>query len=381
MSLKVSHIISGLGDGGAEGVMTSLCLATQDRGYKHTVFSLTGDGRHAVRLEKAGIRVVCLGMNSPATGIRGFLRLIRMLVSSKPDVVQTWMYHADLIGGIAARLAGIRALVWGLRNSAPIGAEMKRSTRAVVRCCGVISRFVPRMIVVCARNAVDPHIQFGYPKEKIVIIQNGYDFTQFSQTNSRNKEWRDAVGIERDIPLIGLVARYSPQKDHMNLLRALRLLHASGEDFHCALIGSGMDGKNTELASSIDALGLSKRVSLLGARSDIPNAMSALELHVLSSRIEGFPNVLAEAMASGTPCVSTDVGDAEWIIAGNGWLVPKEDADALAYAIGDALTELRESPERWQKRQSDCRRYVRSKYGLKTMVDAYLATWQSAAAI
>ena len=100
----------------------------------------------------------------------------------------------------------------------------------------------------------------------------------------------------------------------------------------------------------------------MGMRADIADVMRALDVHILSSRIEGFPNVLAEAMACGTPCVSTDVGDAEYIVGDHGWLVPKGDPIALADAISEALSELQDSPERWQQRRRDCENHIRENW-------------------
>jgi glycosyltransferase involved in cell wall biosynthesis len=181
------------------------------------------------------------------------------------------------------------------------------------------------------------------------------------------------------VPLLGFVARFTPQKDHLNLLQALQILVAKGKTFQCVLIGNGMDNSNAELERSLEHLGLSEHVVLMGPRADLPDAMRALDLHVLSSQVEGFPNVLAEAMASGTPCVSTDVGDAEYIVADLGWIVPRKDPVALADALGKALTEYRDSPEYWQRRRTDCEKHIRENLGMQRMVDSYAEVWRSVA--
>jgi len=152
----------------------------------------------------------------------------------------------------------------------------------------------------------------------------------------------------------------------------------SGTVFHCILVGAGCDDANPELVAEIEALGLGNKVTLLGERSDVPAIMRALDLKVLSSRIEGFPNVLAEAMASGTPCVSTNVGDAELILGELGWLVDKEDPVALSGAIGDALDEQRELPTEWRRRQQQCREHILDNFSLDRMADTYFDLWQNA---
>jgi len=377
--LNVAHIITGLGQGGAEGVMVRLCLESQSTGWEHTVISLTDRGEFAETLEKAGVTVIALNMTSAVSVLPAIRKLRSTLRLLQPDVVQTWMYHSDFVGGIAARLAGLRSLVWGVRSTVPEVPVIKRSTRIVIRCCALTSRFVPAKIVVCAQNAVEAHARIGYRRDKMVVIQNGVDEKRFNQMDSIRAEWRESNGLNVGVPLLGLVARFTPQKDHLNLLKALEILVAKGQAFQCLLIGNGMDDSNVELKRWIDNLGLSKHVVLMGPRADLPDVMRALDLHVLSSQVEGFPNVLAEAMACGAPCVSTNVGDAEHIVADHGWVVPKKDAGALADALGKALAEYRDSPEYWQRRRTDCAKHIRENYGLPRMVDAYAEVWRAAA--
>jgi len=376
--LKVVHIISGLGVGGAEGVLVRLCLATQAHNLHHTVISLTERGANAEVLQNAGFDVICLRMRSATSVIAGVGRLIRLLRSIKPDVVQTWLYHADLIGGISARLAGVRCVIWGVRSTAPLEPVIKRSTRTVVRLCALVSCCVPKKIVICAENSIEAHASIGYKKEKMVAIQNGVDTRRFCRDDAVRFAWRSREGLHSNSPLLGLIARFSPQKDHRNMLAALQLLASGGVAFQCVFIGAGAENSNETLTSQINAHGLTEYVTLMGERSDIPDATRALDLLVLSSRIEGFPNVLGEAMASGTPCVSTNVGDAEYIVGECGWLVPKCDPAALADAISAALTEFRQSPERWQQRRDNCVRHIRQKFGMQQMVEKYVDVWRAA---
>lgn len=356
--------------------MTRLCKGTRQSEIRHAVVSLTGRGAHAKTLEDSGIDVICMGIDSVAAGAAAVIRLARLLRSLQPDVVQTWMYHADLIGGIAARMAGVRAVVWGLRSTAPDHRAVKGTTWLVIRACAALSSVLPAKIIVCAGNSVAPHVSIGYRREKMVVIHNGFDFAQFKSTGSSGEGWREANGIDGSFPLLGAVARFTPQKDHLNLLRALALLRQRGENFRCALIGQGMDASNPKLRQWLVDLELERHVILMGHRTDVREVMEGLDLHVISSRIEGFPNVLAEAMACGTPCVSTDVGDAERIVAEHGWIVPREDPAALSAAISAALAERSEQPERWSRRRSGGRKHVERSFALDRMVEKYVKVWR-----
>lgn len=378
--MKVVHVITGLGRGGAESVLLQLCSASQGGDLQHTVVSLTDRGEMASGLEAAGVRVIELGIDSPISAVPAVWRLRGILRALDPDVVQTWMYHADLLGGIAARLAGIRRLVWGIRSTVTDSRTIKRSTRVLIRACAWLSRGMPARIVVCAHHSADSHSRAGYRRDKMVVIQNGVDAVRFGGVASPPADWIDANGLQDDRAVLGMVARFTPQKDHANLLKALGLLAGQGESFQCVLIGQSMDASNELLERWIGENGLEEHIVLMGPRRDIPDVMHALDIHVLSSVVEGFPNVLAEAMACGTPCVSTDAGDARHIIADKGWLVPSSDPDALAQAIFDALSERRESPEVWHNRRLACRRHIQEEFSLQRMLDQYAAVWRSTAA-
>jgi glycosyltransferase involved in cell wall biosynthesis len=181
--------------------------------------------------------------------------------------------------------------------------------------------------------------------------------------------------MEHDTPLLGMVGRFDPQKDHENLLRALDQLKQAGTLFRCVLVGRGLDATNDQLTAWLEQYGFQDDVLLLGQRSDVPAVMSALDLHVLSSAYgEAFPNVLAEAMACGTPCVTTDVGDAAAIVGDTGWVAPPADTARLAEAIEAALA-VRDDSSVWQARREAARTRVAERFSLEKMVAAYHAVW------
>jgi glycosyltransferase involved in cell wall biosynthesis len=373
--LRVLHVITGLGQGGAESVLFRLATYP-DPGAEHTVVSLTDEGIYGERLRAAGVAVHALGMKRGRVSLGGFLALRKLIASSRPDAVQTWMYHADLIGGLAARLAGVRAIAWGIRNSGEHLERSSRSARLVLRACALLSGRVPKAIVCAAQKAAERHADKGYRRERLVVISNGYDLSRYTPDNDARARVRAQWGLAGDVPAIGCVARWDPLKDHANLLRAVAALVRDGRDggLRCVLIGRGMTADNPELAALIDRLGLRERLVLAGPSDDVPAAMNGLDLHVLSSCAEGFPNVVAEAMACGTYCVVTDVGDAAYIVGDTGVVVPPEQAEALARGIE---TALREVAARGRERAGEAgRARVLEHFDLARMVQAYIAVWR-----
>ena len=317
--MRIIHIISNLDDGGAEAVLYRLCCA--DIQHQHTVVSLMDQGKYGPLLREIGVAVQCLEMPRGRMTLKGLFFLWRWLRRIRPDVVQTWMYHADLVGGVMARLAGVRAVFWGIRHSDLELGKNRRLTIMVARICAWLSKGVPRRIVCCAHKAAEVHVALGYDAKKFVVIPNGYDLSVFQPNPAAGKRLREALNVPAIVPLIGMVGRFNPQKDHAGLIAALGRAAASGQNFHCILVGTGMEERNADLQGWIAAAGLTERIGLLGRRNDIPAIMNALDVHVLSSSFgEAFPNVLAEAMACGTPCVTTDVGDAALIVGDTGWV-------------------------------------------------------------
>jgi glycosyltransferase involved in cell wall biosynthesis len=371
--MNVVHVITGLENGGAEASLYRLCSVDRESGWQHTVISLMGRGIYAERLEGVGVSVHSLGMPRGRITAAGTIRLYSLLRSLRPAIVQTWMYHADLLGGVAARLAGVNGIVWSLRG--PLNAQKtSRSTRLVARLCAVLSRYVPTRIVSCSVYAARVHQALGYSADKFVIIPNGYPLDRFAPMPDARRVLRADLGAADNLPLLGMVARFDPYKDHFNLIQALGLLKRRSVNFLCVLIGSDVDEANSAIREMLEREDVRDRVKLLGARDDIPELMNALDVHVLSSLDEAFPNVLAEAMACGTPCVTTDVGDARLIIGNTGWTAPPQDATALAEAIQLAIS-ARSDDVSWQMRKVVARVRIEENFGLDRMQRAYRKVW------
>jgi glycosyltransferase involved in cell wall biosynthesis len=375
--MNVVHVITGLENGGAEASLYRLCSADDESGLQHTVISLMGRGVYAERLEGAGVAVHSLGMPRGRITAAGMFRMYSLLRTLRPAIVQTWMYHADLLGGVAARLAGVAGVVWSIRG--PLNAkETSRSTRLTARFCALLSPYVPRRIVSCSVYAARVHQALGYEASKFAIIPNGYPLDRFLPMPDQRPDFRVGLGAADNLLLLGMVARFDPYKDHLNLIQALAMLKRRNLRFLCVLVGSDVDDANPVLREMLKREDVGDCVRLLGARDDIPQVMNALDIHVLSSLDEAFPNVLAEAMACGTPCVTTDVGDARLIIGDTGWTAPAQNPLALADAIELAIS-ARKDDASWQMRKAAARLRIEENFGLDRMRRAYRKVWTESA--
>jgi len=373
MTKKVVHIITGLDEGGAEGVLTRLCVHSKK--VQHVVVSLMDEGKYGPLLAQSGVTVHCLGMNPGKPSIFRLFRLIRLIRAEQPDVVQTWMYHADLLGGIAARLAGVRRVFWGIRMSSLERGKSSRLTLWIARLCALLSRWVPEKIICCANKAVSVHSALGYQSDKLVMIPNGYDLSRFKGDPAMGNSVRRELGLGSGVFVMGMVGRFDPLKDHFNLLDALAKVAETEIDFRCLLVGKGLEPDNAALTARIADLGLQNKVQLVGQRPDIPAIMNALDLHVLSSCSEGFPNVIAEAMACGIPCISTNVGDALDILGDERTICPAKDSTALAELIIVMAHEWQRNPAAWEVRKNVSAQRIKERYSIDSMVSAYESCW------
>ena len=375
--MKIVHVITGLNDGGAEAVLYRLCK--EEKKCIHIVVSLMDEGKYGPLLRAEGVEVVSINMKQGRISLLGVLLLWKVIRKFNPSVVQTWMYHADLIGGIVARLAGVKNVTWGIHHSNLSPGTIKNTTRIIAGVCSKLSYVVPNRIISCSRAAKKVHAEMGYKKNIISVIPNGYALSIYSIDDFSREQVRQHLNICEKTILLGMVARFDLQKDHLNFLEALSVLCKDMQfsDLRVALIGSGMNGSNSELVSMIEARKLSEMVLLLDQRNDIPDVMNALDIHVLSSLGEAFPNVLAEAMACGTPCVSTDVGDAALIVGETGWIVPAQNSIELAKALKDAISNVNDS-DSWNLRRMAARERIVKEFGLDRMVQSYVDVWHKA---
>lgn len=328
---KIAFIITGLSTGGAEMMLLKLLQNIDRSRFQSTVISLIGKGEIGPRIEALGIPVHTLGMRRGVPNPLMIWRLAKLLRQLRPDVVHTWMYHADLLGGLAARLAGIQQVVWGIHYSNLSKAENKRSTLTVVACCARLSGWVPRHIVSCSQMAKQVHAGAGYVDEKISVIPNGFDLTRFASDTAARANVRAELGLAPSALLVGVVARFDPLKNHLGFVRAAAQVLAQQPQAHFVLAGTDVDASNAALQAAIAAHpGLAAHMHLLGRRDDVPRLMAAFDVLASPSHGEAFPNVLGEAMACGVPCVVTDAGDSAEIVGSTGRVVPVGDMDGLA---------------------------------------------------
>ncbi len=324
--------------GGAQQVLFHL-LARQDRArFAPSVVTLLDGGHVRPAVEALGVPTRSLGLTRGVPNPLAVGRLAAWLRDEPADLVQTWMYHADLVGGLAAKAAGV-PVVWGVHHTDLPPHATKRLTRWTARACAGLSAHVPAAIVCCSHATARVHAALGYAAGNLRVVPNGVDLDHFRPDPSAPAALRAELGLPAGTPLVGLMARFHPQKDHATFIAAAARLAARDEAVRFVLCGEDVDAGNAELTRAIAANGLGARVHLLGRRDDAARVTAGLDVATLSSAFgEGMPCTVLEAMACAVPCVATDVGDAAHVLGEVGRIIAPRDADALAAAWAGILT-------------------------------------------
>ena len=367
-TITVVHLITDLYSGGAEAMLTKLVTTSGHPHFRHVVVSMIDDGAFGAPLRAAGVTVYRLEMPRGRPRLRALPQLLAILRRERPVLLQTWMYHADLLGLLIAPFFGRLPVVWNIRASDMDMAKYSRLSAWTLRACARLSPF-PRAVVVNSLAGKVFHVRSGYHPREWALIPNGFDMHAYGPDSAARAVIRAELGFGDDDIVIGLIARLDPMKDHPTFLRAAALLAARLPHARFLLAGRGVTADDPGLRRLLAAGDLTAKVRLLGERRDIPQLMAALDIASLVSTYgEGFPNVIGEAMACEIPCVVTAVGDAATIVADTGRVVPMRDPKALA-AAWQHLAEM--SREERRAIGVRARQRIAEQYGLNRIVERY----------
>ncbi|OQX06984.1 MAG: hypothetical protein BWK73_29325 [Thiothrix lacustris] len=367
--MKILHIIIGLNVGGAENSLKRLIETHKDnQNYQHCVISLTTIGKIGEQLQASGIEVKALGMTSAFSVPITLWRLIKSISYINPDIVHTWMYHADLLGGLAAYFTQ-KKVIWSIRNThVAVGSGTAKTTKHIMQLCAKLSYKIPSKIICVANAAKVSH--YKYNNEKMIIIPNGYaiDAIQKTAKNTQKEKYPAELNIRNDRLIIGSIGRFNDYKDFPTFIKAANILLASQQDIQFLLIGRDIDSNNKTLMSLINDTINPNAFILLGERNNIPELLSLMDIFCLHSISEGFPNVLGEAMCIGLPCVTTDVGDAALMVGEHGSIVPHSNPEKLAAALQVMIDQTPQ--ERTNIGQALSQR-IRNHYSIANVQKAY----------
>lgn len=366
--MKILHIITSLGAGGAEAVLYR--MTEKDKINQHVVVSLMDEGIYGDLLKAKKINVYSINCKKGKLSIKEFLRIRKIIKIENPDAIQAWLYHAILAMSLVSKTLKIKNFFWSIHHS-NTNDKSNFKTYLIIKIIGALSYFSPKKIIYCAQSSKSNHEIIGYNKNKGIVIYNGFDTELFTP---KDKSLRKELYTDDSTFLIGFVARYDPIKDFDNFLKAIYLAKNNISNFKCVMAGKNVSYENKELIKKIKSYHLDNNIILLGLRNDIPNIMDSIDILVLSSKGEAFPNVLGEAMACQTPCITTDVGDASILVKESGWIVPASSPLELSHAINIAYREFHDK-EKWNHRCKISRKTIIDNFSIIKMIESYNKCW------
>ena len=370
--IRIVHLITGLNVGGAERTLAQLLRACDGRRFSHSVVSMIEPGPVGNDLARAGIEVRSLGMSRGKLSLSGAVRLVSMLRHSRPHLLHCWMYHANLLGTLAGKTAGVPRIIWGIRCSNQDFTTGRAMTRWVV-VLGAFFSPLADAITVNSEAGKQVHQNLGYARSRMLVIRNGVDLDLFKPDSKARDSVREELGLSPDAPLVGLIARFDPLKDHATFLQAAGLLRRQNLRVNFLLCGNGVTWQNPALARMVAEHNLRDCVHLLGLRHDVARLAAALDVATSCSAFgEGFSNAIAEAMASGVACVVTTVGDSADIVGDTGRVIPPKNSEALACAWKDLLNL--DAVERSELRRR-ARQRIEDRFVMQRAVENYEALY------
>lgn len=368
--LRVLHCITGMTGDGAQRKLLRLASGLGAYGVRSEVINLGPDDTLVRSFEDLGIRVWSLGVSSSALGFaRGVYSTRSLIESLNPDLIQGWMYHANIVVSSARSIArqGRVPVLWNIRRGLDDLAERSAKTRWVVRASAATSRAAER-IIYCSERCKIQHESYGFDSGAACVIENGFDLTRFQPSELLRRETRKRYAVPDDAILIGCIGRYDVAKGHSYLMEAFARLAPRHPKLRLLMAGRGVEPSNDSLLSIAKRAGCADRVLMLGEQPSTDRIYPALDIYCSSSLNEGFPNALSEAMACGVPCVATDTGASRELVEGSGVVVPLRSVDGLAAGI-EKLATL--SSARRTELGERSRKLIATKFSLDRVLQRY----------
>lgn len=365
MGKRVTHLITGLGKGGAETMLYQLLKYRSQRDVSYQVVSLGASFYYEEPIRELGIEVVVLNLRKKP--ISSLIRLVRLVRIS--DTLCCWMYHANLLGYFAGKMMGVKRIVWCIHHSNLDSGLNKKTTLNINRICAKLSKSVS-VITYSGQRARDVHEHVGYCQDKGLLLDNGCDCEEFAPTESAGRLLREELLIPDDKKIVLSVTRDHPIKDIPTFVKSFSMLHQERPDTVAVLCGAGVTCSNERISALCNEqnLTIGRDIFLLGMRHDVPYIMAACDLFVLHSAGEAFPNVLIQAMACECLCVTTDVGDAAMILNDASCVVSPENPVLLKDKMEEKLALDREEKECAQRRN---RERITASYSIQRVVTEY----------
>ncbi|HLO96128.1 MAG TPA: glycosyltransferase [Burkholderiaceae bacterium] len=375
MSRPIVHLIPGLKSGGAENFLLKLLSTSEALRSRSAIVSVRPQVDLLERFEALGVPVTVLPISAGLGTVASLLRIAQALRQPEVRVIQSWLYLGDALSALGRPFGrgARRKIFWNIRST-HLGRESRATRQLAQRLNPVLSRFVPDAIICCSEEAASVHAGAGYRSDILRVITNGVDCASAATPDQRARA-RERLGIAPDDCVIGMVSRVSPYKDHDTLFAAVSALRGRHPRLRLILCGNGTEAANEALSAALSRSGIEDITLRLGLVGDMLPVYAALDLHVLSSRTEGFPNVVIEASMGGAASFATDVGAVRGIIRDPFFILPTGDVHEMTRRLDQYLSLP--APAQEQMRSS-AREDIRARFDIDRVAGQYLEAYAPA---
>ncbi len=372
--IKVAHISTGLETGGAEVQLLRLLTDIDKSKFEMIVISLHNETYLADRIRELGLPVYSLQLKKNPLNVR---KAYTILKAFNPDVIHGTMYEGGVVGTLFNKFLPKRPpVIWTVHEPLEHYDKEPLRKRLQLRAWGLISKLPACMMYVSNLNK-EQHVAWGFNNDKSIVIPNGVDTKKCFPNRPAGLAVRHSLGIPDDAFVIGKIARFHRQKNHIGFMHSAALLTKIHPHVHFMLVGTNVDDNNEELTRLRKELGLEGKVHMLGNREDIPAVVNAFDLATLTSFGEAFPLTLGEAMVSGIPCVATAVGDNDYIIGDTGLITPIGDDKAMAEAWQKMVEIKQNDPDAYAKMGQAARQRTLDNFTLEQQVKQHEDLYQN----
>ncbi len=381
--MKIIHIINSLNKGGAEGNLYRL-TKYQKKKYKKKIdiiiITLIDNGFYENELKKIGIKIFSLGFKKKISFlflIKKILELRKFIQKYKPDIIQSWMYHSNFITLFFPKIF-YKKIFWNIRHSVLNVKNSKKTTILLSKICGLFSKYVPKKIIYNSEKSISFNENYHfYSKNKTILIDNGYNEKTYYPSKNLRSNFRKRNKINKSDIILGFAGRYAKIKNIPSLLIAFSKIIKNYHNVYLYMVGKNIDLSNKELKNFITNLKIEKKVILLNEKKNLLEFYNAIDILVLTSIAESFPNVVAESMLCSTPVLSSDVGCSKRIIKDCGFIINNNNYKSILYGLKKTINIFENEKKKWKYLKKQSRLRIKKNFSIPKMSNAYFNSWVS----
>ena len=362
--MNILHLINDLRVGGTEKSLINYCV--NDKKNKNIILSFGPSDNFTNLLKKNNIKLIKINILS--NPIKVIFQLKKIAKENDIKIVHSWMYHSHLISILFYFMR--YKIFWSIRNQDTTKNNLGIKTFLLVKLLSTLSKIFVKNIFYNSNKAKVSHINIGFSEKKSHVIFNGYLIDE--EEVNKSDEIVKTLNIYRqnNFFLLGSIGRFHPVKNQLMLLDCLKYLKANNKNkFLTVFVGKGFN-ENPEFLKKIKDYNLDDNIIKIEFCENMKKIYHTLDINILTSKNESFPNVIAEAMMYGTPCISTDVGEVRKIISDYGWII-NTDVNEFCEKISEAQLMKKNNPDEWNSLRDNCKKHIKKNFSLNKMFESF----------